>query len=98
PATTGQANPFSTGQRQATLGASFQGASFSAVLPSRRGPSHCGQSSARAAGAASNNTRAVLSHGMGGSPGGGCGKGHRKSVSCLPYWAYLTLNQARKSR
>ena len=39
-------NPSPTFARQTAFGASFHGATFSAVPLSRRGPSHCGQSAA----------------------------------------------------
>src|SRR5437867_2877772 len=46
-ATTGELWPSPTGCFQSIVGVSFQGATVSWELPSRRGPSHCGQSAAR---------------------------------------------------
>src|SRR5215831_6380688 len=44
----GELCPSPAALRQRTLGASFQGRTVSLEEPSRRGPSHCGQSSAGA--------------------------------------------------
>src|SRR5262249_25209191 len=56
-----------TGLRQRTFSSPFQGATFSVEDPSRRGPSHCGQSSARASPAHTNQTSTTRIEGMGSS-------------------------------
>src|SRR5262249_38334717 len=48
PATTGELCPSPTGTRHSTFGSPFHGLTTSVAVPSRRGPSHCGQSSAGA--------------------------------------------------
>src|SRR5262245_15483432 len=53
-----------TGLRQRTFGSPFHGATFSVEDPSRRGPSHCGQSSARASPANTNQTSSTRIEGM----------------------------------
>src|SRR5262249_54261198 len=59
PATTGELLPSPAGFRHSTLSWPFHGVTFSVEELSRRGPSHCGQSSASAGAVALTQTSAV---------------------------------------
>src|SRR5262249_55469545 len=80
PATTGELKAWPTASRQSTLGGSFQAATCSVVLPSRFGPSHCGQSAARATTAQASSTTTVLNHVMGHPPRWTAGAGDSGEV------------------